>query len=541
MKTYQTSVALTCVLVAGPVYAGPWVQYADETGTRLVAASSLGANDTEEKDYAWGDVDQDGDIDLVVVRKVIGSNSGSKRNVLFMNENGVLVDRTNDYAVAADDGGQGFLDLTPDRDVALVDVDGDGWLDIVTVPAGAYTPNLPKTISHPRIYMNLGNDGDGNWQGFLYEEARFPQLVSAPNFCGVGFGDLTGDNAPDLFFNDYLNGLENRLLINDGTGFFSDETPSRFAGNTAFLTATFSVHSVIADVNHDGYNDIVNNLALGPYQMDIAYNNPANEGVFTSSNTETVFASNDYFVAVDDLNNDGLLDIVMADDFADRYFLNLGNGGDGKANWVSFTLLNSTSGFDNNTVIADLDNDGWKDILIADVDVDLPSCTSRLDIHHNLGNAPNVTFQEDVGNLPTNSGGPLRGTHDVAVFDIDGDCRLDLVIGTCNGTTVWINQAPDSACEPPVASADITGPRAVPDGCVDAFDLGAMLGAWCSGVNDPNPPSPPCENCSPANLAIADISGAANVPDGCVDAFDLAKLLAAWCSAAGGNPCGTCF
>ena len=89
-------------------------------------------------------------------------------------------------------------------------------------------------------------------------------------------------------------------------------------------------------------------------------------------------------------------------------------------------------------------------------------------------------------------------------------------------------------------SADLTGPGGVPDGCVDAFDLGAMLGAWCSAVNDPNPPSPPCENCTPANLAVADISGSGNAPDGCVDAFDLAKLLTEWCSVAGGNPCGTC-
>ena len=90
-------------------------------------------------------------------------------------------------------------------------------------------------------------------------------------------------------------------------------------------------------------------------------------------------------------------------------------------------------------------------------------------------------------------------------------------------------------------SPDITGPLSVPDGCVDAFDLGAMLAAWCSAVNDPNPPSPPCENCNPANLCLVDISGAGNAPDGCVDAFDLAKLLAEWCSVAGGNPCGTCI
>ncbi|MCZ6735532.1 MAG: hypothetical protein O7C65_07070 [Planctomycetota bacterium] len=93
----------------------------------------------------------------------------------------------------------------------------------------------------------------------------------------------------------------------------------------------------------------------------------------------------------------------------------------------------------------------------------------------------------------------------------------------------------------PTLSPDITGPLSVPDGCVDAFDLGAMLAAWCSAVNDPNPPSPPCENCNPASLCLVDISGADMVPDGCVDAFDLAKLLAAWCSVAGGNPCNTCF
>ncbi|MCH8344170.1 MAG: hypothetical protein IH983_09290 [Planctomycetes bacterium] len=110
-----------------------------------------------------------------------------------------------------------------------------------------------------------------------------------------------------------------------------------------------------------------------------------------------------------------------------------------------------------------------------------------------------------------------------------------------SGAAVFMNNAGQSFALIALSVADLTGPGGVPDGCVDAFDLGAMLGAWCSAVNDPSPPSPPCENCTPANLAVADISGAANAPDGCVDAFDLAKLLADWCSVAGGNPCGTCF
>ncbi|MCH8343366.1 MAG: hypothetical protein IH983_05205 [Planctomycetes bacterium] len=100
-----------------------------------------------------------------------------------------------------------------------------------------------------------------------------------------------------------------------------------------------------------------------------------------------------------------------------------------------------------------------------------------------------------------------------------------------------------------LSTADIAGPLGAgfPDGCVDAFDLGTLLGAWCSAAGDPDPAGdvdPPCEGCVSPNFALADISGPGsppnNPPDGCVDPFDLAKLLAEWCSVAGGNPCGTC-
>ncbi|MCZ6812351.1 MAG: hypothetical protein O7D97_10140, partial [Planctomycetota bacterium] len=96
------------------------------------------------------------------------------------------------------------------------------------------------------------------------------------------------------------------------------------------------------------------------------------------------------------------------------------------------------------------------------------------------------------------------------------------------------------------STGDISGPDGCgfPDGCVDALDLGTLLGAWCSSAGDPDPPKdvdPPCEGCTSPNFALADISGPVDgVSDGCVDAFDLGKLLANWCSVAGGNPCGTC-
>ena len=440
---YQAASICTAFMLAAGAFAGDWVQFTDDTSRRLVASPGLGINDAEEKDYAWGDVDRDGDIDLVVVRKQIGSTVGRHRNVLFINEDGVLTDRTDDFAIATDDGGQGFLDLTNDRDVALVDVDGDGWLDIVTVTT--FGQDLPKTISHPRIYLNLQEVG-GVWQGFQYQEARFPELIMTPNFNGVGFGDVTGDDAPDLYFTDSFSNLEDRLLVNDGNGCFTDETAQRVP--TWLTTSVFAPHAVIADLNHDGYNDILNLACLGPQDLRLAYNDPDNVGFFTQKNSEILVSADNWFISTGDLNNDELLDIVVVDHHDnDEYFLNQGNGPDGMVDWISFTFPDSAGGAGNNSVIADLDNDGFNDVLVADVDVDLPSCSNRLDIHHNLGDPPFVTFEEDVGNLPTNEGGPLRGTHDIAVFDIDGDCWLDLVIGTCTGTTVWINQGEGNICD----------------------------------------------------------------------------------------------
>ena len=48
---------------------GQWVVF-NEDPSRLSAPAELGAADTQEKDYAWGDVDCDGDIDLVALSKV---------------------------------------------------------------------------------------------------------------------------------------------------------------------------------------------------------------------------------------------------------------------------------------------------------------------------------------------------------------------------------------------------------------------------------------------------------------------------------------
>ncbi len=442
---------LAALALAGPAAAQnniSWVTF-HQDDTLLSGSSSTLLNDQQEKDYAWGDLDNDGWTDVVVVRKQPYTTAGRFPNVLLMNENGVLTDRTAQYASATDvPGDQGFLTPTNDRDVILGDVDLDGWLDVITCTT--ITPSQPKSLSHPRVYMNLGEDASGQWLGLEYQESRIPDFGTFPNFCGVGIGDVTGDGYPDLYFAHYHQSavvdLNDRLLINDGSGNFLDESSSRMT--PAMLDSSFGVSAVIADMNGDGAADIVKDTALGSTgasgpKMSVAYNNPNSQGMFNQFQEPYLGAP--YHTNVGDLNQDGKPDVVISDDGADRYMLNQGNDAFGRVNWSSAYTYNTDDGFGSNNLIVDLDGDNWNDVLICDVDVDIPSCSRRLHIYHNRGGTVGgfVTLHEESGGgdrgFTGMSTSDMTGTHDVAVFDLDNDGDNDILIGRCSGTDLWIN------------------------------------------------------------------------------------------------------
>ena len=472
IPTLSLVVSLSLATTADAQLDQTWVRYQKDASALSAGTISDVSNET---DLAWGDLDQDGYVDLVVVRKEPFTSVGKRTNVLLMNVGGVLTDRTAAFATAADvPGDQGFLTPTNDRDVVLADFDQDGLLDVVT--ATTISDGDPKHVGHPRIYRNLGHDVAG-WRGLRFEDARIPQLLhfgtgqpENPRFCSVAAGDVTGDEYPDLYFGDYDSSgaggsqqsgntdMNDRLLVNDGAGYFTDQSQARMTAQ--MLDSAFGTSVAIVDLNMDGLGDVLKDTALNaPQYVAASYNDPQNPGTFLAFDAFHTFAP--YHMSAGDLNNDGRPDVVVTDDANDRYRLNVSTDPLGRVNWASARtfdfLVGGDDGFGSNNLIADLDGDGWNDVLITDVDVDIGGYDRRLHIYHNRGGTPgttNLTLREErqssgggwvgVVGMQTSD---MRGTHDVAVFDVDNDCDNDLVVSRRDGTDVWLNQANPATCD----------------------------------------------------------------------------------------------
>src|SRR4051812_46384313 len=131
-----------------------WASFVNETNARIHNPDGSPVtqliNNTDEKHFAYGDFNHDGWTDLVIVTKAECSIPGMRRGFLLMNEGGVLVDRTTQYAADADlAGSMGLLDPMNSRKVKAVDVDNDGLLDLVTCATnlGPAEANNPKYLS----------------------------------------------------------------------------------------------------------------------------------------------------------------------------------------------------------------------------------------------------------------------------------------------------------------------------------------------------------------------------------------------------------
>lgn len=278
--------------------------------------------------------------------------------------------------------------------VASADLNGDGKPDLVVANcAGSCSIQAEGTIS-----VLLGN-GDGTFQS----PVNYPSGGMLPT--SVQIADINLDGKPDIVILNESDGVS--MLLGNGDGTF--QPPVLIAGSG-------SQQVLVADLNHDGKPDVV--VLSG--QVGVLLGN--GDGTFQPmvNYEECCIPSNS--LALADVNGDGTLDLLV--DYWGAIGIRLGNG-DGTFQSESSIALGVLSSW---LAAGDVNGDGHIDL--AWTHSCLGGCTSFGTVSVMLGNGDG-TFQ-----APVAYGWEGYGATSVAIADINGDGKSDLVIGgaDCNVT-----------------------------------------------------------------------------------------------------------
>ena len=132
--------------------------------------------------------------------------------------------------------------------VALLDYDGDGYLDIYLVN-GAAIPSLEK--DSPKYWNRLFHN---NHNGTFTDVTEKAGLAGAGYGMGVAVGDYDNDGHPDIFV---ANVTGNQLFHNNGDGTFTDVTEKAgLSGAKLNGKKMWSVGAGWFDYNNDGLLDL---------------------------------------------------------------------------------------------------------------------------------------------------------------------------------------------------------------------------------------------------------------------------------------------
>jgi hypothetical protein len=322
--------------------------------------------------------------------------------------------------------------------VAVGDYDNDGFEDIYVTGYGGntlYHNNGDGTFTDVTARAGVATGGWSTSAGFLdYDNdgkldlfvARYLEWSFADDrFCGEkkpgGRAYCHPDNYP---------GIASVLYHNNGDGTFTDVSRKAGIANPAGK----SLGVAFADFDGDGWTDIY--VANDSVQCFLYRNN--HDGTFTDVSLTAGVGFNEdgktfAGMGVDfaDYDNDGRPDIFVTDLSDQRYML-YHNNGDG-----TFTDATEQSGVGRATLkysgwsarFVDIDNDGWKDLFIAQGHVmDNIEVTSP-----NLRYAqPPLLLRNSQSRFAPEEAGPALKTpwagRGAAFGDIDNDGDIDIVV-----------------------------------------------------------------------------------------------------------------
>lgn len=327
--------------------------------------------DNDRSDGAsFADVDNDGDLDAFVV--TFGANGVGKKNYFYRNIGNGNFSYEPNIAMG--------IPLTYSETATWIDANNDQNLDLYITNSvdelrnlyfenmgdGSFTENSSLEITNnerasrsvdwvdyngngqPDLFVS--NEGNDRNELFRYNGPNdFTQITNLSfvsdfkNSSGSSWADIDNDGDYDLFIANYTNsGQANQLFINNNDGTFTEDIASQIASE-----ATNSFGSTFGDVDNDGDLDLfVCNSYLNGQNNNFMYMNDGDGNFTLDTNSDlALYQGWTFGAAFGDYDNDGWLDVLLAntsnESESNALFHNTGSGN----NWIKFNCQGTTSNY----------------------------------------------------------------------------------------------------------------------------------------------------------------------------------------------------
>ena len=287
---------------------------------------------------ATADIDGDGKKDIVVANlsNMSGSSNMPEYYIsIFKNTSTIGVIAANSFAPRVD-----YPSGYYPRSLAVDDIDGDGKPDIVAINYD--TPQFENTIS---VFRNNSLMGVINNSSL---EAKVDFFNSGPGTIDAAIGDLDGDGKKEIAA---ITAYDNNVYVFRNQSSIGTINSASFSSPSVFSTGGLPLYIAMADMNNDGKKDmIITNAASNSFSY--YENNVVSPGAFNSTSfiqKEFLAASNPRGLAIDDLDGDSKMDLVIANSgdtsisiFSNKgyYFPVIGTTTNGclNTNWISLDV-----------------------------------------------------------------------------------------------------------------------------------------------------------------------------------------------------------